>query len=107
MTQARCMWSTMTKGGALMRIFIEKASAFATEGLPTLGLVLFLAAVSACTPAQMNNPVGIANPASTHCVKLGGKLEIRTTPRGEVGICHLPGGVICEEWSLFRGECPK
>ena len=97
----------MTRRGALRHILHRNVSAFAATGFLTLGLVLFLAAFSACAPAQMNHAVGIANPASVHCAKLGGKLEIRTTGKGEVGMCHLPGGAICEEWALFRGECAK
>jgi len=50
----------------------------------------------------------IANPASEYCVKMGGKLEMRTDENGgQFGICHLPDGVDCEEWALFRGECGK
>ncbi|MGO0999619.1 putative hemolysin [Lysobacter sp. CA196] len=47
--------------------------------------------------------VGVANPASVHCVKLGGKLETRKDKDGgEYGMCKLPDGRKCEEWSLFR-----
>ena len=48
---------------------------------------------------------GIANPASTNCVSLGGTLEIAGTAEGQVGYCHLPDGRVCEEWSLMRGGC--
>ena len=46
----------------------------------------------------------IANPASEHCVKIGGKVEIRKETNGEVGYCHLPDGSIVEEWKLFRSS---
>lgn len=51
--------------------------------------------------------IGMANPASVHCVNAGGKLEIRTsTSGGQYGVCHLPDGSKCEEWSFFRtGQC--
>lgn len=49
--------------------------------------------------------VEIANPASVNCVDKGGTLEIRNEEGGQVGYCNLPGGVVCEEWALFRGEC--
>jgi putative hemolysin len=49
---------------------------------------------------------GIANPASTNCVNLGGTLEIKDTASGQVGVCHLPDGRACEEWALYRdGTC--
>ncbi|MBK8451729.1 MAG: DUF333 domain-containing protein [Thiofilum sp.] len=44
----------------------------------------------------------MGNPASINCIKQGGKLQIV----GSVGYCQLPNGVKCEEWALFRGECP-
>lgn len=51
--------------------------------------------------------IGMANPASVHCVKAGGKLEIRTgASGGQYGVCHMPDGNSCEEWSFFRtGQC--
>ena len=54
---------------------------------------------------QSDTGVGLANPASTNCVENGGTLKIVDEPDGQVGICTLPGGVECEEWALFRGEC--
>ncbi len=53
------------------------------------------------TPA----PVAIANPASVFCSEHGGTLTIKDTPDGQSGVCTFPGGVSCEEWALFRGEC--
>ena len=48
----------------------------------------------------------IANPASVHCVELGGRLEIENGGGGSIGLCHLPDGSVCEEWALFRdGVC--
>ncbi|MGL4290136.1 MAG: putative hemolysin [Phreatobacter sp.] len=56
-------------------------------------------------PASAPATVGLANPASVHCSQLGGRLEIVTaTGGGQVGMCHLPDGRICEEWALFRDK---
>ncbi|WP_020559404.1 putative hemolysin [Thiofilum flexile] len=44
----------------------------------------------------------MGNPASINCLEKGGKLKVI----GEVGYCQLPNGARCEEWALFRGECP-
>jgi putative hemolysin len=49
--------------------------------------------------------VGIANPASVNCEKLGGKLTIKEGTGGQYGECALPSGKICEERALYRGEC--
>lgn len=46
----------------------------------------------------------IANPASEHCVELGGKLVIEKGEAGEKGMCHLPDGSVVEEWELFRRD---
>ncbi|MBI4079693.1 DUF333 domain-containing protein [Candidatus Kaiserbacteria bacterium] len=55
---------------------------------------------------QPEENVGIANPASTNCVNLGGTLEIVDGTEGQFGLCHLPDGRVCEEWALFRdGSC--
>lgn len=65
-------------------------------------------------PAQSVSPVvkshtpviGLANPASVHCEKAGGTLEIRQGTKGAYGICHMPDGRMCEEWAFFRtGKC--
>lgn len=50
---------------------------------------------------------GIANPASVNCEAQGGKLEIRKKPGGEYGVCIFEDNRQCEEWALFRGQCPK
>lgn len=57
------------------------------------------------TPKCLVPTVGIANPASVNCVKLGGKLTIKEGTGGQYGECALPSGKICEERALYRGEC--
>lgn len=60
------------------------------------------------TPCLKEEKVGMANPASEHCVKEGGVLEIRKNILGEeYGVCLFENEVECEEWALFRGECSK
>lgn len=50
--------------------------------------------------------VALANPASVNCIKKGGALQIRDSAAGSYGVCLFKGGRECEEWALFRGECP-
>jgi len=59
-----------------------------------------------CTPSGMTTAerVAMANPASVNCIKVGGKLTIQRTSQGDVGMCQLPSGKVCEEWALFRGS---
>lgn len=83
----------------------------------TLMLFIILGVVFAvsCSPisptsiessATVEQPaVGIANPASVFCQENGGKLEIRDTTSGQIGVCIFSDGSECEEWAYFRGEC--
>lgn len=69
-----------------------------------IGGLVYYTQMSPQTAPEEN--VGIANPASTNCVNLGGTLEIVDEAEGQIGLCHLPDGRVCEEWALFRdGSC--
>jgi len=46
----------------------------------------------------------MANPASVHCEKMGGKLDIVKGTDGDSGYCNLPGGERIEEWALYRRD---
>jgi putative hemolysin len=48
----------------------------------------------------------LANPASKNCIKKGGTLEIRKNKMGEYGVCLFEDNRQCEEWTLFRNQCP-
>lgn len=48
---------------------------------------------------------GIANPAATHCMNIGGTFEVREDTTGaQAGYCRLSDGRVCEEWALFRDD---
>jgi putative hemolysin len=50
----------------------------------------------------------LANPASVNCTQQGGTLTIELRPDGgQFGVCTFADNYQCEEWALFRGECPK
>jgi putative hemolysin len=67
-----------------------------------VGLLACLASAAALAQAQL------ANPASQNCVKQGGTLTIERRPDGgQYGICVFTDNYQCEEWALFRGDCPK
>jgi putative hemolysin len=71
-------------------------------------VMVFVAACGSPTPLPTPTPEAqIANPASVKCVELGGKLEIRTRPDGgQYGVCLFEDNRQCDEWALFRGDCP-
>jgi putative hemolysin len=50
---------------------------------------------------------GIANPASTNCLKIGGRLVTKVRgDGGQYSICYVNESRGCEEWALMRGDCP-
>ncbi len=64
---------------------------------------------AAMTPREEGEAkVGMANPASVNCAKLGGTSIPRTAAGGgQTADCKLPNGQQCDEWTLFReGKCP-
>jgi putative hemolysin len=59
---------------------------------------------SACTPQKK---MALANPASQYCIEQGGTIHIEKGPDGGArGICLFGDNRQCEEWALFRGDCP-
>ena len=54
-----------------------------------------------------SNTQGLANPASVNCGEKGGTLTIETKPDGgQYGVCNFEDNMQCEEWALYRGDCP-
>jgi putative hemolysin len=75
--------------------------------IPFITLILLLGC-SRSDPTEPTPRVALANPASQHCIEIGGTRRNETGPDGgQVGICTLPDGRECDEWSLFRGTCGK
>jgi len=50
--------------------------------------------------------VGMANPASVYCKDNWWTLEIVDTAWGQVWMCTLSDGTVCEERAYMRHECP-
>lgn len=70
-------------------------------------MVTLNACASAPVPLQATpQAVRAASPATLNCLQNHGKLEIRRTPEGEKADCLLPSGKRCDEWEMFRGNCP-
>lgn len=53
-----------------------------------------------CHPAY-----AMPNPAAVACLKAGGSLTDEESAIGGTN-CVFPDGKICNQWALFRGECP-
>jgi putative hemolysin len=72
-----------------------------------LCFALLCGSVSSDKAINEQGKAGIANPASTNCINKGGTLKIQKGGGGgEYGICIFEDNRQCEEWALFRGECP-
>jgi len=72
-----------------------------------LFILLPAAFLAACSPNEKPPTQTLANPASTHCIDIGGTLKIMTEADGQVGYCHLPSGEVIEEWALFKRDTKK
>jgi len=78
------------------------------QKLTATTLAAAAAAIAGCAQKESAQPqVGMANPASVYCVKIGGAVRIEKGPNGEKGICVLPDGSEIEEWALFRRDASK
>lgn len=77
--------------------------------IASLTLAVALSACAATPPSSPLPKSGAAltvNPASMNCLQNHGTLQTVQTPQGEQTYCLLPGGKRCEEWDMFRGNCP-
>jgi putative hemolysin len=66
-----------------------------TRLIASLAVVLLVAACSSKAPQT-------ANPASINCEERGGQLRFED----QLGVCVF-GERQCEQWALYRGECPR
>ena len=77
------------------------------KAILSLAMALTLSACAVAPPSAPSGGVArTANPASMNCLQNRGTLETVQTPQGEQTYCLLPGGKRCEEWDMFRGNCP-
>lgn len=69
-------------------------------------LITLLPILTASCATHNDQPkmIGMANPASVYCQKIGGKLDIVNESAGEVGYCTLSNGERIEEWTLYRRD---
>jgi hypothetical protein len=95
-----------------IQIFRGKTPPTFKSGLKTMRHLALIPAslflLSGCTDRSDAPPtVGLANPASVYCAKIGGTLELREEAGGTTGYCHLPDGRVVEEWTLYRAAQPE
>ena len=54
---------------------------------------------------EIDQFIGIPNPASFYCQEMGYQLELKDSDDGTEGICRFPDGKECEEWDFLSGSC--
>jgi len=81
---------------------------FACLILAGLALIVLTGCVSHSFDNHDKKAMNMTNPASSHCIQLGGKLLIKQLPNGgQYGVCEFADNRQCEEWALYKGLCPK
>lgn len=61
-----------------------------------------------CDEKSDSAVVGMANPASLNCKEKWWRSVAKTIPsRGTYWVCVLQNNMQCEEWALYRWECPE
>ena len=75
-----------------------------------IGLVPFFKAtkiIKSSITTETSQKKQLANPASVNCAQKGGETVIQTNGTGgQYGLCMFEDNMACEEWAMFRGECP-
>lgn len=72
-------------------------------------IVIGTLVLSACATEEPapEGAVGMANPASVYCEEQGGTVVNKMRgDLGEYGVCMFEDNLQCEEWAMYRGECP-
>jgi putative hemolysin len=54
---------------------------------------------------QVDEPIGLANPAAVYCNELGYEYDLVDSESGQSGICKFPDGSTCGEWEFLAGQC--
>ena len=69
--------------------------------LACIGLSLLITACVQSTQDTAKQNIGMANPAATYCIELGGQYKIIDTPEGQAGECIYQGKT-WDAWELYR-----
>ncbi|MGR7433875.1 putative hemolysin [Klebsiella aerogenes] len=69
----------------------------------TLALIL-ISGCSSNKPSGKQHDIRLANPASIHCIRIGGTIDVVSNERNEPHYCNLPSGERVEEWALYHRD---
>ncbi len=104
--------TTEIKKGIIIVNYADRRADEPMSSTPSVGVSKYFQVVgSQLVPTDASaleaDPIQMANPAATNCLKLGGNLV--TKERGDGGqysLCYFDDARACEEWALMRGDCP-
>lgn len=75
-----------------------------------LGLTMITGSLGACSNMASSPPaaqqLALANPATVHCISMGGESISHRTSSGEYSTCRLRDGSELEEWRFYRQSFP-
>jgi hypothetical protein len=76
-----------------------------------ISAILLVACAGGQDEAENSQPTegaGLPNPASVNCEEKGGIVVMQKRgDGGEYGVCVFADNRQCEEWAMYRGECPE
>lgn len=78
-----------------------------TSGAALAAVIAMALGTGGCVHTPQPPGVGIPNPASAHCVAIGGESRLEDSAAGQRGVCQLDDETVCDEWALYRGTCPE
>mgnify|MGYP001357164834 CR=1 FL=1 len=85
----------------------KKNQNYVPRDMEILCVTFFLFFIMIGCVAKKKQLIGLANPSSVNCINKGGHIQMeKTESGGTYGICIFSGNKQCEEWALFREECP-
>ena len=70
------------------------------------GACLLMTACAQTSTANKAEAIGMANPAATHCINLGGQYQVEDTKDGQTGRC-LYQEKNWDAWELYRQHQSK
>lgn len=72
-----------------------------------LGLTMLSGTLGACTHSpEARQALALANPASVHCVRMGGESVLHQAASGQYSLCRFKDGTEIEEWRYYRQSFP-
>lgn len=104
------VWGALILGGIVL---LSCTTVGGTTTLPQIPLITDASDTPLPTTIESIQPsppisceeVVVANPAATYCVMLGYQVGVQETQDGQVSICTLPDGTVCDAWKFLRGTC--